>query len=321
MLCPRRCGADRRAGASGFCGESAALRLSSACLHFGEEPPLTGTGGSGTVFVSGCNLRCAYCQNYQISHDGAGSPVTADEFARICLSLRDAGAENINIVTGSHAVPEIAAGLAAAKKAGLALPVCWNSSAYETPDALRLLDGLIDIWLPDLKTLSPALSEAVFAAEDYPEAAKEAILWALRRSPLRFAGERMLGGVIVRHLFLPGRMDDTVRTLDWLKKHADGRAAVSLMTQYAPVSFADAGGREARLSAFENRPASAAEIGSLRALLDAYRFSAAFYQEAEPSGEWLPDFSRAQPFSYRLAKPVWHWREGFVHQGGIPPRQ
>ncbi|WP_059370064.1 hypothetical protein [Treponema endosymbiont of Eucomonympha sp.] len=213
-----------------------------------------------------------------------------------------------------------------AKDAGLALPVCWNSSAYETPDTLHLLDGLVDIWLPDLKTLSPVLSEAAFAAEDYPEAAKEAILWALRHAPLRFAGERMLGGVIVRHLFLPGRMDDTVRVLDWLKKHADGRAAVSLMTQYAPVLFADggaadAGGREARLSAFENRPASAAEIGSLRALLDAYRFSTAFYQEAEPSGEWLPDFSRAQPFSYRLAKPVWHWREGFVRQGGVSPRQ
>ena len=137
VLCPRSCGVDRRAGIRGFCGESSELRIAAAVLHRGEEPPISGKGGSGTLFVSGCNLGCTFCQNYQISHNGTGRPVSTEEFARICLELQKRGAENINIVTGSHAIPVIAEGLDAARLAGLNIPALWNSSAYENPVRLN----------------------------------------------------------------------------------------------------------------------------------------------------------------------------------------
>lgn len=329
LQCPRNCGADRSAAdGGGFCGEPDTIRAASACLHFGEEPPLTVFGGSGTVFVTGCNLRCAFCQNYQISQHGMGSVLSAKEFARICTALQREGAENINIVTGSHSVPALAGAIAEAKEAGLSIPVCWNSSAYEKPEVLSALDGLVDIWLPDLKTLNAELSGRLFKAADYPERATEAVLYMLDRSPLELkpvpspdgtGGERekMLSGVIVRHLFLPGRMDDTILALDWLKKNADGRAYVSLMSQYTPVPFRDERGEEeARrrraLSAVENRPVSPREFEELQDVLAAYDFKNLFYQELEPDTGWLPDFGRARPFPSSLAKPVWHWRHGFI---------
>nr|MCR5623491.1 radical SAM protein [Treponema sp.] len=243
--CPRKCGVDRTSGQKGYCGEDAHLRAASACLHFGEEPLLTVFGGSGTIFFSGCTLRCSFCQNYQISQQGMGRELTCEEFAGICMKLEAAGAENINLVTGSHHIPAIAKGIRTAKDKGLSIPVAWNSSAYESAESLELLKGLVDIWLPDLKTLNPMMSKSLFGAEDYPAAAKRAIRTMLSLSPLsieevRKGGEtkeKILSGVIIRHLFLPGRMDDTVMVLDYLKSHADGRACISLMSQYTPVPF------------------------------------------------------------------------------------
>jgi putative pyruvate formate lyase activating enzyme len=176
-LCPRRCGVNRGAGGrNGFCGESAELRLACASIHYGEEPPVTGSGGSGTIFVSGCNLGCVFCQNFQISRAAPlGRAVTAEEFAGICLALQERGAENINIVTGSHAVPAIAEGIRAAKDR-LSIPVLWNSSAYELPETLELLAGLVEAFLPDMKTLDSALAARYFHAPDYPETARAAIL-------------------------------------------------------------------------------------------------------------------------------------------------
>ncbi|MDR0323417.1 MAG: radical SAM protein, partial [Treponema sp.] len=154
-LCPRNCGVNRLSGETGFCGETAALRIGAAVIHFGEEPPLVGFGGSGTIFISGCNLGCSFCQNYQISQGSPslGSEVSSEKFAEICAALRDKGAENINIVTGSHAIPAIAEGFIAAKNAGVKIPALWNSSGYENTEALELLRDHIDIYLPDLKTL------------------------------------------------------------------------------------------------------------------------------------------------------------------------
>ncbi len=315
--CPRACGVNRaKAKTAGYCGETQTLRIASACLHFGEEPPVTANGGSGTIFITGCNLRCAFCQNYQISQQGMGAAVSQDDFVRICLALQDAGAENINIVTGSHAAPLLSEYIRHAKACGLALPVCWNSSAYETAETLELLADAVDIWLPDLKTLNPHVSGACFCAEDYPERAKAAISFMLDRAPPRFAPlsggcEKMLSGVIIRHLFLPGRMDDTRLTLDWLKTHADGRACISLMSQYTPVPFPDGEKRLEALSAFENRLVSEQEFRTLTRLIGQYEFEYLFYQELEPDTEWLPDFTRTQPFSNELAKPVWHWAAGF----------
>lgn len=316
--CPRACGVDRTAGQRGFCGEDDKLRAAVACLHFGEEPFVTVFGGSGTIFITGCTLACAFCQNYQISQKGYGKEISVDEFARICLDLQKAGAENINIVTGSHQIPALAQGLKAARDLGLAIPVCWNSSGYESVETLELLRGLVDIWLPDIKTLNAALSKKLFNAPDYPETAKAALLWMTEASPLKIVEvkkdgetrEKIMSGVIARHLFLPGRFEDSADVLDWLKKNLDGRAVISLMSQYTPVPFKEeAEALQKRLTALEgvqNRLVSKEEDADLRDLIEAYDFETLFYQELSDDTSWLPDFTKPQPFGNKLAKVLWH---------------
>lgn len=308
-LCPRDCGINRNSGHTGFCGETSELRLSWAGLHFGEEPPITGKGGSGAIFVTGCNLGCKFCQNFQISHDGMGRAVDRAEFVSICLDLEAAGAENVNVVTGSHAIPAIAGGLRDARSAGLSIPILWNSSAYESVEALSLLEGLVDVWLPDLKTLNPELSASAFRAADYPQAAKRAIRWMTGASPkVRLSdsgtGQKILSGVIVRHLALPGRLSDTEAALRWYADHVADRALLSLMTQYTPVA---ASPYSRDLGEFENRLINRDEYGRLTGLLEELGIDSGFYQELVEDTEWLPDFARAQPFSSALAKPVWWW--------------
>ena len=330
--CPRKCKADRTnlsGGKTGFCREPAALRIAFAGLHFGEEPLVTVFGGSGTIFFTGCTLRCAFCQNYQISQDGFGREVSVEEFAQICLKLQEAGAENINLVTPSHNIPLIAEGIRLAKKSGVTVPFCWNSSAYESVEMLELLRGLVTIWLPDLKTLSPSLSKNLFAAEDYPEVAAAAINWMIKNNPMKIEeipeppnakpvewaepGEprdKMHQGVIIRHLFLPGRFEETAEVLQWLKENADGKACISLMNQYTPVNFSEEkeklAHRQKSLGAIENRLVSVQEDEDLQDLIEAYDFDYLFYQELTDDTSLLPDFTRNQPFSNKLAKPVWH---------------
>lgn len=322
LLCPRRCGINRNSGKAGFCTENADLKIAWAGLHFGEEPFITGFGGSGTIFITGCNLKCAFCQNYQISQQGMGTVVDSNEFTRICLELQKAGAENINIVTGSHAIGALAPYLRCAKTAGLEIPVCWNCSAYETVEALELLSDVVDIWLPDLKTLNPIMSEAVFAAKDYPQVAKKAIRWMIDHTESRFVSiydkqgkkqEKMLSGVIVRHLVLPGRIDDSVLVLDWFKKFADEKAYLSLMSQYTPVPFDEneLKKREKALSAFQNRYIAQDEFDKIQELIESFEIENGFYQELVQDTEWLPDFNRVQPFSSELARPIWHWSKLF----------
>ena len=328
--CPRKCGADRTSTV-GFCKEPAVMRIAFAGLHYGEEPLITVFGGSGTIFFTGCTLRCAFCQNYQISQNGLGKEVTVDEFAKLCLKLQKEGAENINLVTGSHQIPAIAEGIKAAKKLGVTIPFCWNSSGYETVEMLKLLKGLVTIWLPDFKTLSKSLSDKLFAAPDYPEAASKAVKWMIDNNPLVVEeipepegakpvewaepGEprdKMLQGVIIRHLFLPGHFEETAEVLQWLKENADGKACISLMNQYTPVPFAEEENkgkiREKALSVIENRLVSKEEDLDLQDLIEAYDFDYLFYQELTDDTSWLPDFTKQQPFSNKLAKPVWHCR-------------
>ncbi len=322
--CPRSCGADRQNGRTGWCREDSRMRIAVACLHFGEEPLITVHGGSGTIFFTGCTLRCSFCQNYQISQQGMGAPVSTQEFVQICAKLQKLGAENINLVTGSHHIPAIAEGIREAKNAGVSIPFTWNSSAYESTECLELLKGLVDIWLPDMKTLNPLMSKELFDAEDYPSVAKKAIRWMINNSPLNIKTvtknkdekEKMMSGVIIRHLFLPGRKDDTVMTLDWLKAHADSRACISLMSQYTPVPFRgddkELAARKKSLSAFQNRLVNEEEDKILRDMIDSYCFEYLFYQDLSDDTSWLPDFERTQPFSNKLATPVWHWKSGFV---------
>lgn len=334
--CPRNCRVNRNEK-SGFCGEKKEVRAAVACLHFGEEPLITVFGGSGTIFFTGCTLRCSFCQNYQISQDGMGRAVSKEEFVKICLDLQNKGAENINLVTGSHVIPLIAEYLKAAREAGVTIPYCWNSSAYETVESLELLKGLVTVWLPDLKTLNSEVSKKLFGAEDYPEVAAKAIKWMIENNPLEIktvngieksrassgAGcssdggaenstkEKMMSGVIVRHLFLPGRFEDTAETLAWLKENADGKAVISLMSQYTPVPFKEDEDRLAKrreaLSVIENRLVTDEEDADLRDLIDAYDFDYLFYQDLCADTEWLPDFTRPQPFSNALATVLWHW--------------
>ena len=331
--CPRKCGVNRVVPAlvegPGFCKEPADLRIAFAGLHFGEEPLVTVFGGSGTVFFTGCTLRCAFCQNYQISQDGLGRAVDSAEFTDICLKLQAVGAENINLVTGSHHIPKIAEFLRAARDGGVTVPFCWNSSAYESVEMLELLKGLVTIWLPDLKTLDPALSKNLFAAPDYPESATAAIRWMIENNPLEIVSipeppnakpaewsepgeprDKMMSGVIIRHLFMPGKFEQTANVLQWLKENADGRAIISLMNQYTPVPFEEEANRLAArrtaLASLENRLVTPQEDADIQDLIEAYDFEYLFYQELTDDTSWLPDFRRAQPFSNKLATPVWH---------------
>ncbi|MDR2103476.1 MAG: radical SAM protein, partial [Treponema sp.] len=193
-LCPRRCGADRSSGGRGFCGETGELRIAAASIHRGEEPPITGLGGSGTIFITGCTLACLFCQNRQISQEGMGKAAGPEEFARICMALQEGGAENINIVTGSHGTPAIVSGIRLARSRGLRIPALWNSSAYEGMEALSLLEDAVEVYLPDLKTLDSDLAGRFFRAPDYPPRAQAAILRMLEtRGRLRWEYRAALG--------------------------------------------------------------------------------------------------------------------------------
>ncbi len=318
--CPRECKIDRHSGKTGFCGETEDVRIALACLHFGEEPLVTVYGGSGTIFFTGCTLRCSFCQNYQISQDGIGKSVSCEEFVKICLELQKAGAENINLVTGSHFIPKLAEFIKEAQKNGCKIPFCWNSSAYESVEMLELLKDCVKIWLPDLKTLNSELAKNLFDAKNYPEVAKNAILWMVKNFPLQIEDikekQKINQGVIIRHLFLPGKFEETAETLSWLKENADSKACISLMSQYTPVPFAEdekkLQKRKESLKFIENRLVNKTEDEDLQDLIEIYDFDYLFYQELSDDTSWLPDFNRIQPFSNKLARPIWHWREGFI---------
>jgi len=307
LLCPRRCGVDRDAGGRGYCGETSELRLAYAGIHRGEEPPITGAGGSGTVFVSGCNLGCAFCQNFQVSQKGMGRAVSPEEFADICLALEENGAENINIVTGSHAAPALALGVEAARKRGLLIPILWNSSGYEATETLEILKDFVDVYLPDLKTMDSDLAARFFNTPDYPEHARSAILKMMEYRKLQFSqkpdtsAEVMVSGVLVRHLVIPGNLEATRQVLRWFSENCSGRALLSLMTQYTPVHVPDV------KTLIPGSYISDNEYETVISMLDEFSIDDGFCQELVTGSEWLPDFTRQNPFSSELSLPVWHW--------------
>lgn len=239
-LCPRECHVNRNAGNTGYCGQTAKLTAARAALHFWEEPCLSGKNGSGAVFFSGCNLRCVYCQNHEIAQGQAGREITVGRLSAIFLELQEKGAHNINLVTPTHFVPQIAAALQTAKQQGLSIPVIYNTSSYEKPETLRMLEGLIDIYLPDLKYFDTALGESYSHAPDYFETAASAITEMVRQvgAPVFAGGEDslMLRGVIVRHLLLPGCGKDSRRILRYLHETFQNDIYVSIMNQYTPLS-------------------------------------------------------------------------------------
>lgn len=241
-LCPRNCGADRLSGGKGYCREPAQIYAARAALHMWEEPCISGTEGSGAVFFSGCNLRCIFCQNAEISRGERGKEVTIERLAEIFLELQEQKANNINLVTPTHFVPLIITALTLAKGWGLKIPVVYNCGGYEKPETLRLLEGVVDIWLPDFKYEDTHLAAELSGAPDYPERAKEALGEMVRQQPEAVFDERgiMKRGVIVRHLVLPGHLMNSRKVLRYLWEVYGDKIYISLLKQYTPLHrFAD----------------------------------------------------------------------------------
>lgn len=232
-LCPRRCGVDRTAGQRGFCGCPDTALVAKAMLHKWEEPALAGGGGSGAIFFGGCTLGCKYCQNAAISGAPVGTPMDSAALRQCMEQLIAQGAENIDLVTPTHFLPTILPALTPR----LPVPVVYNCGGYERAQTLRQLDGLVDIYLPDLKYADPSLASRLSGAEDYFLVAAKAIGEMVRQTgPIQWQGDRVVRGVIVRHLILPGCVENSLRVLDWLGEHfAPGEILVSLMRQYTPM--------------------------------------------------------------------------------------
>ncbi len=237
-LCPRRCDAIRTEtqNIGGFCGQPSAPRLARAVLHFWEEPCISGKNGSGTVFFSGCTLRCVYCQNYEISHGGFGKTVTVERLAEIFRELEDMGAHNINLVSPTQYTHAIKAALDLYRPK---IPVVWNSGGYETEETIKSLDEYVDIFLLDFKYLSPDRAAKYSAAPDYPQIAQKALLKAYEMRPeCTFEDGIMKRGVIVRHLVLPSATREAIGVFDFVKEHTKN-AFFSLMSQYTPCGRAE----------------------------------------------------------------------------------
>lgn len=234
-LCPRECGVQRSGSAGGFCRCPESAVVCRAAAHFGEEPCISGTRGSGAIFFSGCNLRCVFCQNREISRNtNVGKTVSAQELRGIMTRLRDSGVHNINLVTPTHFSRVI---LDALDGFSAGIPIVWNSSAYEKPETLRMLSGRVNIYLPDIKYSSSEIAARYSLAPDYPELAKQAVLEMFRQTgPCRFDDSGLLqSGVVIRHLMLPGALDNTLGVIDWVAEaFPRGSVMFSLMSQYTP---------------------------------------------------------------------------------------
>ncbi|NDY42207.1 radical SAM protein [Dissulfurirhabdus thermomarina] len=239
-LCPHACGADRLRGQEGFCRTGNQAVVASTGPHFGEEAPLVGRSGSGAVFFGRCNLRCLYCQNYEISQGGEGRPVTPEVLAFLFLALQEQGCHNVNLVSPSHVIPFILKAVALAAREGLRLPLVYNTGGYDAVSALRLLDGVVDIYMPDFKYWDAATARRLSGARDYPAAARAAVLEMHRQvGDLEIGPDRVARrGLLVRHLVLPGGLAGTREVLAFLAREVSPATWVNLMGQYRPCGRA-----------------------------------------------------------------------------------
>lgn len=238
MLCPRKCGADRLSGEVGFCGADYRIKIARAALHFWEEPCISGDSGSGTVFFSHCTLKCAFCQNYSVSTENKGKYVTEEELAEIFLDLQNQGANNINLVTPTHYVPQLICAIDIARKNGLSLPILYNTSGYECPDTIKMLEGYVDIYLPDFKYFDDACARKYSRAPGYGASAKAAIREMQHQVGKCEFDERGIikKGVIVRHLMLPGGYRDSKKIIEYLFHEYGDDIYLSIMSQYTPLA-------------------------------------------------------------------------------------
>ena len=239
-LCPRNCFVNRKLGEKGICGQSSTLKVARAALHFWEEPCISGEKGSGAVFFSGCALHCVFCQNQEIANGSVGKEISKEHLSEIFLELQEKGANNINLVTPGHFVPQIVPAIERARNQGLSLPIVYNTSSYENVDSIRKLEGIVDIYLPDFKYMSSSLSEKYSHAPDYSEVAKKVVAEMVRQTGAasfyeKEGQELMQRGVIVRHLILPGCMEDSKNIIRYLHDAYGDTIYLSIMNQFTPL--------------------------------------------------------------------------------------
>jgi putative pyruvate formate lyase activating enzyme len=292
-LCPRRCGVNRLEGLAGYCGVAAEILVAHWGPHFGEEPPISGEEGSGNIFFSSCNLRCIYCQNYQISHLKMGRRVAVDELVEIFCGLANRGCHNINLVSPTPYIPLLAMAIGDAKRRGMAIPFVYNSNGYENVEALKTLEGLIDIYLPDFKYWSGGIATRL---SDVPKEKEYAVhAMAAIKEMFRQVGhltmERGLAkrGLMIRHLVLPGGLSGSRSILEWIKKEFGRQTFVSLMSQYYPLHGA---GEHPILK----RRIRQGEYDALVGYLIREGFENVYIQELESASQFVPDFEKAEPF-------------------------
>ena len=287
-LCPRQCGVDRTA-ATGFCGAGERARIALVSLHPWEEPCLVGERGAGTVFFSYCNLRCAYCQNHEISHGGKGVDVGIERLAEIFLEQQARGAATLDLVTPTHYVPQIIAALDMAREQGFDLPVVYNSSGYETVETIEALRGYVDIFLPDLKYMRAESGGAYSAAADYFSHASAAIKKMVELTgPVEFSADgQMKKGVLVRHMVLPGHRHESMELMKWLWENFGRTIQVSLMNQYTPMyKAAEHKKINRRLTTFEYESV-------VDYVLDLGMENVYVQERRSASEEYVPDFNGA----------------------------
>lgn len=294
VLCPRECGVNRFNGEKGFCGIGNEIIIVHYGAHFGEETPISGTRGSGTIFFASCNLRCIYCQNYQISHGRSGESVTVQGLVEIFFQLKQQGCHNINLVSPVPYIPFITLAIEQAIKEGIEIPFIYNTNAYENVHALRALDGLIDIYLPDFKYWSAYIAEKlshVPGDKSYPEHAKCAISEMKRQAgDLVIEGGFAKKGILIRHLVLPGNLAGSRHIIKWIKEHLGIGTFISLMSQYYPLY-------KAALYPILNRKIRYDEYNDLVTFLSENGFENVFIQELESAPLFVPDFEHTEPFS------------------------
>lgn len=242
LLCPRKCGINRRTGQTGVCGVSSEIKVARAALHYWEEPCISGKRGSGAVFFSGCSLHCVFCQNREISDGKEGKVISKERLSDIFMELADKGANNINLVTPGQYIPDIVWAVNDAKSRGMKLPIIYNTSGYENVTELKLLEGIVDVYLPDFKYMDSTLSARYSRAKDYPSVAKQALSEMVRQQPdvvIDDATGLIQKGVIVRQLLLPGHVNDAKAVLKYLYDTYHDHVYISMMSQFTPIALED----------------------------------------------------------------------------------
>jgi putative pyruvate formate lyase activating enzyme len=293
ILCPRRCRVDRTRDERGFCGLGADIVMDCAMAHHGEEPPLSGRYGAGTIFLSSCNLRCIYCQNYQISHGTQGERMDSAALARVMLSLQAQRCHNVEPVTPTPQTPQIMEALLLARGKGLTVPFVYNCGGYEDPEIIRMLDGMVDIYLPDFKYGDDADGELFSAAKDYSSYAVASIREMVRQvgADLEMEGNIAKRGILIRHLILPGRMENSFAALRLIQEQISLQTPLSLMAQYTPIAAVARYpllGRRITRKEYEAVVNYALDLG----------FENLFTQEVSDR-HLAPDFEKDEPFPWQ----------------------